>query len=836
MSGAGENQLGDQSTTCALGDPLPNLFGPESPLDYDKMYWRGLYFRMRTGSAMWDRDYCTLFQMTREGQDLSPFLQHARLPSMLKRLPKMDQGGGGPQQRWLWTWSWEALMLMASDPKRALEHMDTVNSSLFPSFNVIADCFLYLRAFHYPSWPRELRHRFELAAQKRLHPRNWVGKQTSGAAALIFFEFAADERVGRALYLIRLYGLKMGPSRAESIAVYRHLLSRSRTRLQPAIVRKVHAAVNRSGHIYDERLQQKELQIRLQTANVREVTYPLWEEEFKNLYEQSLEHPPVSRSPAQGTRHLLYRNFPRLSMDWPTTALRLIHESPTRALIMLEKSDKLPRYPFNMMSDCFLYLRAFHYPNMNGPDKKRFRRLVRRCLAPSRWLLVSPSDTGVRLYLQFASPQKVKEAFDYVLQHNISLGFDGMLYFMACFIHIEDSSSAMQVLERITTSFSPDQVDTEKLRGHCCNLLVLATQESASEDQPWNVAIWSRMLTMGITPDQSMLNVVLRASLKHHMRDLAWDALDRMRDEGYTPDSYTYVALFEDVSLREDLEQLDVLIGEIGPSLLQEKHITSKVLHVYLTHLFTREYTRAERTQLLSRMIELYGNAHDFSPLVDLGLLKSSVLESFDVAKPPPSKHALVLVISAFLKVRYETADILEIYNRFRHLVANGHPIFCDLAESDYIYNAFLMSLPETPRLLTAGVEIVRQMSESLPDTARVTTPDGDRPVNACQPTVQTWTILMSQFAVLGDGHHVWDIRDVMRQQGLKFNLVGWNIAIGIFASRRMFKDVEYALREMIADGIKPDKFTMRSINRLPDRGQILHIYDALDTLIAKDA
>lgn len=819
-----------QSTSINLDSPSTgNAFFEH--LNCDHLYRRGLEFRMPSCFPSWDRDYCSLFQMTLDGQDISPLLRHSMLKSTLEKLEECDKAGDRPREKLLWLW--KAFSLLVSDPVHALEHIDTVNFRCYPSFNIIADCLLYIRAFHYPSWSRELRQKFIFTVRRHLNPGQWEGHYTSGTAALMFIEAAEERRVGRAFHLVRLYNLHIGPSRAESIALYRELLLQGRVRSHRAMVRKVHAALNRYGFDHNEDQYQKELQIRLQTANVM-VEYRWWDKEFSKLYRDSLENPPIARRYARNVRHLIYHSLPIRSKDWPFIALRMIQDSPTQALRFLEMSDELPRYPFNMMSDCFLYLRVFHYDNMKESVKRRFRRLVRQCLAPSRWPLSSPSDTGVRLYLQFAASEHVREAFDYVLQHNIRVEFGGMLYFMSLFIQLEDSDSALQVLERITDMFSFEEVDMEKLRGHCCRLIVLATRQSISEEQPWNTAIWSRILDLGITPDQPMLNVVLGASLHHNMRDLAWNALDRMRNERYTPDSYTYVALFEDAQLREDLEQLDYLLGEIGLNLLQEPHIASKVLHVYLKHLFTRDYSRAERTQLLSRMIELYGHAHDFGPLVDLGLLKSNILESADGTKSTPSKHALVMVISAFLKVRLDTADILEVYNRFRQLVYNGHAVFGELAESDYMYNAFLMSLPKSPHLLTASGEIVRQMSEPLPDTARIKTPDGDRPISACLPTVQTWTIFMSHFTVLGDGQNVWNIRELMRQQGLEFNQIAWNTAIRIFATQDMVKDVEIALREMIAAGFRPDTFTMRSIKRLRDRGQVQYICKLLDALLTE--
>ncbi|KAI5285746.1 hypothetical protein KEM54_000327 [Ascosphaera aggregata] len=806
----------------------------EDHINFENIYRRGLRFRMRTDCYSWERDYCLLFQMTLDGQNLLPLLENSRVRSHLRRLQIYDNGADKPSERWVWTW--EVLELLATNPERFFGHLDLINYHNHPTLNVLADCFLYLRAFHYSTWPPEVQLRYQLAVQQHLHYGNWLGRKTSGAAALIYLEFSKPERTGRAFHFIRLYGLQVGPSSDESAAIIRRFLLQGKLRSWPAMVQKLQYRLKRVGFGVDQEMCQKELEARLQTTNVR-INYEWWETNFTALYETTAKTFSVNDAKVHRKRMIPCNaiKLPERSMDWPSTALRMISAFPREAVTFLEKSDEVPRYPFNMMSDCFLYLRAFHYDRFSRKQRKHFRRALLQCLCPSRWLSISPADTGVRLYLQFATPQQVHDAFAHLVQYNITVSMDTLLYFMAKFIRNKDSNSALQVLERITAAFSHDEVNIEKVKEHCCKLLMLATSEKTFEGSVWNTAVWSHILELGIIPNKHMSNIVLRAALKHQMKDLAWSVLDIMRDENLQPDSYTYVALFEDASLREDLEQLDVLIEEVGKTLLREKHITSKLLHVYLSHLFSRRYNRAERTQLLSRMIELYGNAHDFGPLVDLKLLKSNVLNSANSSRPPPSRHALVLLVSAYLRARADTADILETFNRFRQLVIAGHPAYCALAKSDYIYNAFLMALPVTQHLLTASVEIVRQMSEPLPETACISDENGVHPIEAIKPTVQTWTILLSHFAVQGDGHTVWSVRDFMREQGLEFNLVAWNTAIGIFAARKMIGDMETALRQMIADGIFPDRHTMNSISRLHNRDQVIRITNLIKELLTHE-
>ncbi|KAI5286980.1 hypothetical protein KEM52_001800, partial [Ascosphaera acerosa] len=649
------------------------------------------------------------------------------------------------------TWSTRALDLLARMPTEVIDHVHRIDMRATRSFNMVADCLLYLRAVHFSNWSSDLQGRFESSVQSQLHPRCWPEAQTPAAAAMLYLEFAdSPKRRGRAIYSVRRHGIRLAGTQHEHDALLRQLLLQGRARSGGASKPELQD---------DRRRRDKEAVTRLLTSNVH-VSHAWWNANFTRLYEATAaaraakEGPRLVGDRTQSAQSLDPRPktlLPRRSADWPSTALRILAHQPGQALRFLLQSDDVPRYPFHMISDCFLFLRAFFYDRADEAWKHAFRRAARQCLAPSRWLAVYPAETGVRLYLQVVSTTasapaaELRRACDHILRHDIVLPLNVLLYLMSLFVKAKDSEYALVVLERVASRCSAEDLSSPSLREHCCLLLSLAESATTDGGRPaaWDPRIWQRMLELGITPDQAMLNIVLRAALKHHLHDAAWHALDLMREHGLTPDSYTYGALLEDAALTEDLEQLDLLIGEMGAHMLRQRHIASKLLRVYLSHLFSRQYSRAERSRLLSRIMEVYGNAHDFQPLVDLGLVRPGVrlaaggrlaggagrdAANESDARPQPSSHALVIVISAFLKSMADTASIVETFNRFRQLVRDNHPAYCPLAETDYIYNAFLMSLPPTHHLVTASVEIIRQMSEPLPAGLTVPVAAGDAP------------------------------------------------------------------------------------------------------------
>ncbi|KAI5290666.1 hypothetical protein KEM55_008528, partial [Ascosphaera atra] len=196
----------------------------------------------------------------------------------------------------------------------------------------------------------------------------------------------------------------------------------------------------------------------------------------------------------------------------------------------------------------------------------------------------------------------------------------------------------------------------------------------------------------------------------------------------------------------------------------------------------------------------------------------------------PPTSHALVIMISAFLRAKGDTARIMEVFGRFRQLVKEGHPDIAPLVETDYMHNAFLLSLPQSPEVLIAAVDIIRQMLEPLPEI-EISTKDGPRPLVPIRPTEQTWNILLTHFSVLGDAGSIWRIRDAMAEQGVRFDIVAWNIAIGTFADRNMLADLGEAVRLMTAEGWRPDSYTVSSIRKLRNsrlEGQVFSAFRKL--------
>jgi pentatricopeptide repeat protein len=185
-------------------------------------------------------------------------------------------------------------------------------------------------------------------------------------------------------------------------------------------------------------------------------------------------------------------------------------------------------------------------------------------------------------------------------------------------------------------------------------------------------------------------------------------------------------------------------------------------------------------------------------------------------------------MIAAYLRMQTDPRAVCNVFNRFQELVNHGHESIALLAESDYIYNVFLMAFLRDVRTLQHCVTVVETMLRPLPTTA-VCKAQNNRPIQPAEPTVQTWTILLAAFMYHRQPQAVGKIREVMLKRGVQFNNVTWNVIISGFANMQMVSQTATALMMMEEEKWPIDAYTLLGVRRLREPGRLREAMDALD-------
>ncbi|PGH06174.1 hypothetical protein GX51_02562 [Blastomyces parvus] len=527
---------------------------------------------------------------------------------------------------------------------------------------------------------------------------------------------------------------------------------------------------------------------------------------------------------------------------WPPIALWLLLNSPRASLGFMLATDVFPAPPFKMVGKCFIYLDAFHYEEltMDERSKQYYHEALRTCLNPDKWPVLQPYEPGIRMFLKQSTPEDLDKALSIIRDRRIYIGFETAAYLMDLFTEQRDIPRALSSLRLIMETPGYTQFLSHwKVQQRCCKLLTLDYVIEENDERYFRIL--PEILKIGVPLNQPMLNIIYRNALKQKVPSSVPHVLHEMGEKGIPPDSYTYISLLDDAVSRRDLQHLDVIIREISSqeSLRKNPFVTSKLLHVFYSLDRVNPDEGWGDADVYGRMLNIYSAAHDIQPLVDLGIVRVDelALEPREPsANPPPSSHALVIMIAAFLRMQNVRRVVNSTFDRFLYLRDQGHESFGPLAESDYIYNVFLQAFASRRSGRTENcLRVLDKMLRPLPPTA-VLRSQNNRKIEQVKPTVHTWTIILTAFTRDRHPNAVEKIRSMMQEQGLKFNEVTWNVAVAGFSTLQTVDETANAVNTMMKEGWALDEYTLSSMGWIHNRDRLLALVDDVGAKIPPHA
>ena len=517
---------------------------------------------------------------------------------------------------------------------------------------------------------------------------------------------------------------------------------------------------------------------------------------------------------------------------WADVVLWLLLNSPTQALMFLQATSSVtPSPPFSVLSDSFHYLAQHYYRPLfsSGPLKEQFEQYLLHCLRPKTWPTVGTAQNGLWLYFRLRRQSSLSTAFYLKFYRRMITASTGLLlYFVDRFTRANDINNALFCLKLAYRRGKKTPTFNHLIRKRCCKLLLL---DDISETQGVRDFIVLRgILDIGIKLNRPMYNIVLTNALRIGDHQLAWEIYELMENEGSGADSYAYLTLLQDAIRRGDTESVGYVLRIIraNPRLRTQKQLASKTLHAIRTlsqDVLSERWTYANT---YNAMLELYCDVHDRQPLVDLGIIApegNGFAPLGDTS--PPSAHALTIMISAFAKAQSDPAVIRHVFKRFYRHILEGHPSIAPLAETDHTWNAFLTGMAGHADLLNDCVEVVETMLR--PFEEEVTLQGDGRIIHKANPTVQTWTILLSAFLWSQQPRTAFTVRDMMLKRGVAFNQVTWNVMIRGFASMQMVDETAAALKMMERENWPQDAHTVKAVSMIHDQERLRWALDRFD-------
>lgn len=523
---------------------------------------------------------------------------------------------------------------------------------------------------------------------------------------------------------------------------------------------------------------------------------------------------------------------------WPFIIQWLLRRSPQDALKFLRATNlrQWPRPPFRMLADCFHYLEAFHRDELTSKlrTKAYYHRILFSCLAPE-YFPIAITHGRLQVFLERCNEATLSRAFSEIVQWNIRVSSDTLLLFMDSFAKFHDVENALHALRLAATQKPRPNLDSSIVRNRICNLLKL--DEVVDVDGVRNFKILPKILDIGVQPDRDMMNLILSNALSTGDSQIGWDIVHYMKQQGFHLDSYTYVSLIKDAVARRDIEKLDMIFRELdgNEDVRNDPYVTSQTLHaLYSLSRKTRNPSKPH-SDMFNLMVDIYRRAHDLTPLRELGIIPLHWYATDDGRNTPPSMHSLNIMIAAYLRKLEDPALGGEIFDRFQKMVEQGHKSFGRLAESDHIYNTFLMSFIRSSETLSHCGHVIEQMLQPLPPTA-VLEDEGNRQIIQAKPTVRTWTIFLSAFIFRRQIGASEKIKSLMAKQGIEFNDYTFNVMTAGYAKMEMVNETAATFREREKAHVPIDSYTIQAIRKLKDPEKLSDVLNILDEERGTDA
>ncbi|KAG5979498.1 hypothetical protein E4U55_005104 [Claviceps digitariae] len=221
--------------------------------------------------------------------------------------------------------------------------------------------------------------------------------------------------------------------------------------------------------------------------------------------------------------------------------------------------------------------------------------------------------------------------------------------------------------------------------------------------------------------------------------------------------------------------------------------------------------------------------------------------------KLQPSLTTIAIMLRAYIRSLRVPYHIVSCYALFRSRLEeqSRDPTLPSHSrvitnQGSLIHDTFILSMTDYSRLSRAALEVFGDMlkeqmrvanadendDNNHNDGSSTSSTDSDDLVAASMvhpaPTVMTFTVLLRGL-VNSRSHRLGErILEVMREQGIKPNLVTWNTFVSGYAFMQNTRRTVDILLDMQEAGYKPDMYTMRAFVRLRDQARALKLMERL--------
>ncbi|CZT20234.1 uncharacterized protein RCC_06091 [Ramularia collo-cygni] len=509
---------------------------------------------------------------------------------------------------------------------------------------------------------------------------------------------------------------------------------------------------------------------------------------------------PSPPSPA----HLLGAGDDR---TWYAVMLWLLAYDPQHALDFVHATHHAPYPPLFAVQDSLLHLAyIFH----NNPDARVKQQRLNR-LGHVVTLLAHRTDGqylrlphGTLAWLMPAMrPEQLLRLWEAVREHRVDIHWNTLLHFATRLAHADYLDQALHALSEAQAQGAPS---TATFFLSTCSTLLRSAMR-----QPSGMRVGLRMVDslveMGVALDLPLCNILMLNAVEAHDLTTAWSIYRSLPGYGLEANDRTFAVLLK--ACKINLDDTDMLNETIRNAIAHSDVKSHPILAADILNTLALHHTRHHPEMAFQTLADAYSQLFDTTPLSDLGILPPPSQSARSEDRMQPTRGAIgVMLITHLHHLFLQTQSHTQphaLYRRYRALVASRVAPWADTIDEDYIPNAFLVALTKTKAGLLPAAAIIKDMQRHAPDHV------GPR---QCEPTVQTWTILMHGFQKHGQMKMAEQVLQYMRSKGVEPDQVTWNVLVEGYAISRDSEGVDSILQRLREEGVGWDQFTTSSVRK----------------------
>ncbi|KAI0853183.1 hypothetical protein F5Y00DRAFT_225688 [Daldinia vernicosa] len=374
-----------------------------------------------------------------------------------------------------------------------------------------------------------------------------------------------------------------------------------------------------------------------------------------------------------------------------------------------------------------------------------------------------------------------------------------------------------------------------------CTSLLSVEEGNLPGDHAAPDELFKMLLDAGFQPNILTLSALMRNFCIRGRVEVALSIFDLLAERGIEPDPNIFSILINGAKYALDFESLCRIVTIIEARKVWSLYLVNDVLDfIYQYNESRRQNKRRQRKRDTARawrlMVQVYMKFFKLAPLQKLTLFPlenllatrpeqiSPKLKGVDrlIARLKPLPDALLMrpdsiTLALMFRVHFwtihSTGPLRMYYNYFMKLLNKGDPIITQIIKDQgtMVFDTFLRNFMQFGSTFESGIRIVQRMH----DRANQEMKKLGKNVLHPQPSVHTYTILMTGLRNHKHTRGVLVTLNMMIKEGIVPNIVTWNAVIGALLQKGYLEEAVRVMRNLKQVGLESNARTVKEITNV---------------------